>query len=148
MRIVVIEAFDEPGALRTDRRFADYPDRRRNWGELVDELEEWSTELSTAECQAAFDREGVPSSPYRTVKQVLDDPQLAHRNALAEVRDASGAFRVINPPFRMSEAPTQVSDFAAGLGEHTREVLHEIGYANAEIDALIAEGVAAGVSIG
>jgi crotonobetainyl-CoA:carnitine CoA-transferase CaiB-like acyl-CoA transferase len=124
----------------TDPRFAAYPDRRRHWGELIDELEAWSGGLPTLACQAAFDREGVPSSPYRTVREVLADPQLAHREALAEVRDASGSFHVLNPPFRMSDSVVQVSGFAASLGEHTRDVLQEIGYTTPEIDALAASG--------
>jgi len=132
-------AADRPDWI-TDPRFAAYHDRRRNWGEFVDELETWTTQLTTAECQAAFDRCGVPSSPYRTVREVLADPQLAHRDALAEVRDASGSFRVVNPPFRLSDSVTRVAGFAAALGEHTRDVLGEAGYSTAEIDALAASG--------
>ena len=48
--------------------------------------------------------EGVPSSAYRTVKQALADPQIAHRGALAEVEDGGGTFKVLNLPFRMSGA--------------------------------------------
>ena len=51
----------------SDPRFEKYQQRRLNWGQLMDELEEWSTTLATAEIQAIFDRHGVPSSPYRTV---------------------------------------------------------------------------------
>ncbi|HET8995435.1 MAG TPA: CaiB/BaiF CoA-transferase family protein [Acetobacteraceae bacterium] len=125
----------------TDPRFALYPDRRRHWGTLIDELETWSTTLTTAECQAAFDREGVPSSPYRTVREVLADPQLSHRQALAEVRDAGGSFRVVNPPFRLSGAVAEVRDFAAALGEHTTAVLREAGYSDGQIDAFAQAGV-------
>jgi crotonobetainyl-CoA:carnitine CoA-transferase CaiB-like acyl-CoA transferase len=128
-----------------DARFAAYPDRRRNWGELIDELELWSGRLSTAACQAAFDREGVPSSPYRSVREVLADPQLTHREALAEVQDAGGCFRVVNPPFRMSAATAQVGGFAAALGEHTRDVLRQAGYSDAQIEAFAA-GDAIGVA--
>jgi crotonobetainyl-CoA:carnitine CoA-transferase CaiB-like acyl-CoA transferase len=126
----------------TDPRFAVYADRRRNWGELVDELEMWSVGLTTAACQAAFERAGVPASPYRTVQEVMQDPQLAHRGAFAEVQDAGGSFRVVNPPFRLSEATVQVKGFAAGLGEHSREILAGAGYDEAEIGALLASGVA------
>src|SRR5262244_2364209 len=52
----------------TDPRFAQYHDRRANWGELIDELEGWSKLRTRQEVQAVFDRHGVPSSPYRTVK--------------------------------------------------------------------------------
>jgi CoA:oxalate CoA-transferase len=120
----------------TDPRFARYTDRRRNWGELVDELEVWSKRLTTAEVQAIFDRHGVPSSPYRTVKEAMADPQLAHRHAFAEIADDGGSFLALNPPFRMSAARTAAQPFAAALGEHTEAVLAELGYAADEIAAL------------
>jgi CoA:oxalate CoA-transferase len=124
-----------------DPRFARYADRRNNWGDFVDLLEMWSTRLSTADCQRAFDAAGVPSSPYRMVKDVLADPQLAHRGALAEVHDKAGSFQVVNPPFRLSAAPVQVAGFAADLGEHTRAVLESAGYSADEIDRMQATGI-------
>jgi crotonobetainyl-CoA:carnitine CoA-transferase CaiB-like acyl-CoA transferase len=123
-----------PGWI-TDPRFAQYTDRRRHWGDLVDELELWSKERTTAEVQAVFDRHGVPSSPYRTVKEAMTDPQLAHRNAFAEINDAGGTFRALNPPFRLSAARTAAQPFVAALGEHTEAVLAELGYTPAEIAA-------------
>jgi crotonobetainyl-CoA:carnitine CoA-transferase CaiB-like acyl-CoA transferase len=125
----------------TDPRFARYADRRDNWGIFVDLLETWSTRLTTAECQAAFDAAGVPSSPYRRVKEVMADPQLAHRGALAEVHDKGGSFKVVNPPFRFSGLPVQVSGFASGLGEHTRDVLETAGYAADEIEKMVTAGI-------
>jgi crotonobetainyl-CoA:carnitine CoA-transferase CaiB-like acyl-CoA transferase len=123
-----------PGWI-TDPRFEQYTDRRRHWGDLVDELELWSKERTTAEVQAIFDRHGVPSSPYRTVKEAMTDPQLAHRNAFAEITDAGGTFRALNPPFRLSAARTAAQPFVAALGEHTEAVLAELGYTPAEIAA-------------
>lgn len=125
----------------TDPRFARYADRRANWGVFVDLLETWSTTLSTAACQAAFDRTGVPASPYRTVAEALADPQLAHRGALAEVHDKAGSFKVVNPPFRLSQAPVQVAGFAAALGEQTREILELAGYAADEIEKMSGAGI-------
>jgi crotonobetainyl-CoA:carnitine CoA-transferase CaiB-like acyl-CoA transferase len=128
-------ASGHPGWV-ADPRFARYADRRRHWGDLVDELELWSTTLTTAEVQAVFDQHGVPSSPYRTVKEAMADPQLAHRQALAEIADAGGSFLALNPPFRLSTARTAAQPFAAALGEHTREVLESLGYSPAEVAAL------------
>ncbi|MEI7710350.1 MAG: CaiB/BaiF CoA-transferase family protein [Rhodospirillales bacterium] len=125
----------------TDTRFAIYGDRRRNWGHLVDELEIWSATVTTAECQAAFDREGVPASPYRSVREMMADAQLDHRGAFATVEDAGGRFKVLNPPFRFSETQVGVAGYAAGLGENTRAVLDAAGYTDAEIGALAASGV-------
>ena len=127
----------------TDPRFAQYPDRRANWGQLIEELERWSRERTVREVQAVFDRHGVPSSPYRTVKEALTDPQLGHRRAFAEIRDAGGTFRALNPPFRMSGATAAARPYAAALGEHTEELLAEIGYTPAEIAALVSTATAA-----
>jgi crotonobetainyl-CoA:carnitine CoA-transferase CaiB-like acyl-CoA transferase len=120
-----------------DPRFAQYNDRRRNWGELIDELEEWSRERTTEEVQAVFDRHGVPSSPYRTVKAAMADPQLAHRRAFVQINDAGGTFRALNPPFRMSDTPAAASPHVALLGEHTEELLAEIGYTPSQVTALV-----------
>ncbi|HVZ08085.1 CaiB/BaiF CoA transferase family protein [Rhodopila sp.] len=119
-----------------DPRFKLYPDRRANWGDLIDELEAWSTTLTTEECQAAFERTGVPCSPYRTVRELMADPQLRHRGAFADVTDAGGTFKALNPPFRLSGVPVQVRGFAAALGEHTKAVLREAGLDEATIAAV------------
>lgn len=120
----------------TDPRFAVYIDRRANWGTLMDEFEVWSKGLSSAECLAVLDRNSVPAAAYRTVREAMDDPQLAHRGAFNEVYDAGGPFKALNPPFRMSASATAAGPLAPALGEHTREVLAASGFAAAEIETL------------
>ena len=107
----------------------------------MDELEQWSTTLPTAEVQAIFDRHGVPSSPYRTVKEAMEDPQLAHRHSLAEVHDKGGSFLALSPPFRMTASRAAAGDQVAALGEHSAAVLEKAGYSAAEIAALAEAGV-------
>jgi crotonobetainyl-CoA:carnitine CoA-transferase CaiB-like acyl-CoA transferase len=126
-----------------DPRFAVYVNRRANWGQLIEELEVWSSQLPTAEVQAIFDKHGVPSSPYRTVKEALADPQIAHRGSLAEIHDGGGTFQALNPPFRFSEGRAAAQPFVAALGEHTEAVLAEAGYSPDEITALSKAGVIA-----
>jgi crotonobetainyl-CoA:carnitine CoA-transferase CaiB-like acyl-CoA transferase len=125
----------------TDPRFQKYQDRRINWGALMDELEEWSKTLPTAEVQAIFDRNGVPSSPYRTVKEAMADPQLAHRQSLAEIHDKGGSFLALNPPFRLSASRAAAQQWVSALGEHSAAVLAEAGYSPEEIAALAASEV-------
>jgi len=124
-----------------DPRFKLYANRRNNWGELIDELETWSKALPTAEVQAAFDRHQVPSSPYRTVREAMEDPQLAHREALAVVEDRGGSFLALNPPFRMTGSATTTQPFVNALGADSAAVLAELGYSEGEIAAFIAGGV-------
>jgi formyl-CoA transferase len=124
-----------------DPRFAKYPDRRANWGLLIEELETWSGQLTSAEVQAIFDRHGVPASPYRTVKEAMADPQLAHRQAFAEVQDHGGSFFVLNPPFRFSAATAAARPWVAALGEHTEAVLSELDYAPSDIATLAGAAV-------
>jgi CoA:oxalate CoA-transferase len=118
-----------------DPRFAKYADRRDNWDGLMEGVESWSRNLTNEQCLAALNRAGVPSSAYRTVTQALADPQLAHRGALAEVEDGGGTFKVMNLPFRMSQAYIAAGRRAATLGEHTIAFLRETGHSEEEIAA-------------
>jgi len=131
----LVDAAGQP-ELAQDPRFRDYLDRRANWAELMDLIEAWSRSLTRAQCLAQLERHGVPCSPYRTVAEALADPQIAHREALAEVEDHGGVFRALNPPFRLSDAQVRAGTRSPRLGEHTREVLREAGLGDAEIDAL------------
>ncbi|KQT25527.1 MULTISPECIES: CoA transferase [Bradyrhizobium] len=114
----------------SDPRFATYAARRENWADLMDGVEIWSRQLKTDACLAALGAAGVPASAYRTVAEALADPQLAHRQALSEVRDEGGSFRVLNLPFRMSGADTAPGKMIAVLGEHTDALRNEIGIAS------------------
>jgi len=126
----------------TDPRFEKYADRRMNWGLLIDELEVWSRKLSVREVVAALQKHGVPCSPYNTVTEALQDPQVAHRGTLIEIEDSGGRFKSPAPPFRLSGSPVASGPRVAAPGEHTRAILAEAGFAAAEIDALLTSGAA------
>jgi crotonobetainyl-CoA:carnitine CoA-transferase CaiB-like acyl-CoA transferase len=123
----------------SDPRFAAYADRRSNWAELMDGVEAWSRTITTEQCLAALNKEGVPSSAYRTVAEALADPQLTHRRALAEVEDAGGTFKVVNLPFRMSGARVAAGSRMSSLGEHTRALCKEAGLPEVSTKPLVAE---------
>jgi crotonobetainyl-CoA:carnitine CoA-transferase CaiB-like acyl-CoA transferase len=123
----------------SDPRFAKYSDRRENWASLMEGVEAWSLAISTQACLAVLNTYGVPSSAYRTVREALADPQIAHRGALAEVEDGGGAFKVLNVPFRMSGAAIGARKRMSTLGEHTRSYLKEIGLSEDQIAGFAAQ---------
>ena len=102
-------------------------------------VEAWSRAISTQACLAALNGCGVPSSAYRTVREALADPQIAHRGALAEVEDGGGSFKVLNLPFRMSGAAVGAAKRMSTLGEHTRSYLKEIGLSDDQIAGFAAQ---------
>jgi crotonobetainyl-CoA:carnitine CoA-transferase CaiB-like acyl-CoA transferase len=120
-----------------DPRFAKYADRRAHWTELMDGVESWSRTVTTEKCLADLNAHGVPCSAYRTVAEVMRDPQIAHRGALSEVEDGGGTFKVTNQPFRMSGARVAAGKRSPALGEHTSEVLGEAGIRQEEAAALV-----------
>ncbi|MFI4998571.1 MAG: CaiB/BaiF CoA transferase family protein [Reyranellales bacterium] len=121
----------------SDPRFEKYADRRMNWGLFVVELEEWSRTLTVKEVIAAFEKHGVPCSPYLTVTEALQDPQVAHRGSLCPIEDSAGKYLSPAPPFRFSGSALQSGPRVASLGEHTKGVLAEAGLGAAEIEALV-----------
>src|SRR6478735_5716649 len=127
-----------------DPRFAIYADRRDNWADLMNGVEQWSRTITTQKCLAELNGHGVPCSAYRTVAEALSDPQIAHRGALSEVGDGGGTFRVLNLPFRMSGANVSAGKQMATLGEHTVAFLRESGLSEDEISAFTGKSPAAG----
>jgi len=122
-----------------DPRFAAYADRRDHWGDLMEGVEAWSRRLTSQQCLAELNGAGVPCSAYRSVAEAMADPQIAHRGALAQVADGGGTFNVMNMPFRMSGAEVSAGPRVAEVGEHTEEVLKEIGMADTRIASAAAK---------
>lgn len=122
-----------------DPRFAAYADRRDHWGDLMEGVEAWSRRLTSQQCLTELNGAGVPCSAYRSVAEAMADPQIAHRGALAQVADGGGTFNVMNMPFRMSGAEVSAGPCVAAVGEHTEEVLKEIGMADTGIASAAAK---------
>jgi crotonobetainyl-CoA:carnitine CoA-transferase CaiB-like acyl-CoA transferase len=73
---------------------------------------------------------------------VLQEPQVVHREMVREVpHPVAGTVRQVMSPMRFEQAPVSFDRSAPLLGEHTREILDELGYASEDIQALAARGV-------
>jgi formyl-CoA transferase len=97
---------------------------------------------TTDEWVAAFDAAGVPCGPVRYTAELFDDPQVAAMELLREFdHPVVGPVVMANSPLRMSGGETGTRRPSPALGQHTREVLAELGYEAGEIEALIAQRV-------
>ena len=120
-----------------DERFATNSARVGNRRELVGLIAECIARKPAAEWLAQLDQAGIPAGPINRVGQALADVQAQHR---AMVRTMSGV-PLVGSPVRIDGARTDADLPPPALGEHTRDVLGELGVADGEIERLKAAGV-------
>jgi formyl-CoA transferase len=117
--------------------FADEPARARNRTKLNAAIGEVTLTRSTAEWISILNEAGVPSGPIYTMDQVFADPQVRHLEAAASVRHPKlGDTRVVNQAVKLSRTPAAMARAAPELGEHTEEILAELGYNAAQVASL------------
>lgn len=130
--------------LPEDERFLTGRLRKDNSAALVAEFDKAFGGLDFIEIARRLDEVDLVWAPVQTPAQVAADPQVAAAGALIEVEDGQGGtYRSPAAPARFPGADATVRPAAPGLGQHTREVLAEIGYSGAEIEAMLAAGAAA-----
>jgi crotonobetainyl-CoA:carnitine CoA-transferase CaiB-like acyl-CoA transferase len=129
--------------LVTDRRFADNAARVAHRDELTKAFESVLTTRPTRHWLARCQEVGVPAAEVQNLAQVLDRPQLAALGSVQELgHHTAGAYRLIGPPLRIDRAALTYPGPAPVLGADTRALLTGAGLTAAEIDQLVAEGVA------
>jgi len=127
---------------RDDPRFATNSARMENLDALVALMNAVLVTRSKAEWLTAFDAAGVPAGPVHSLGEALTHPQTLARGMVVDLEHPeAGATRALGSPLHFSATPTRIDRPAPLLGEHTREVLRESGYTDAEVDAFAAEGV-------
>jgi CoA:oxalate CoA-transferase len=124
-------------------KFKTNPLRCDNRKELIPILQHEMQKKTAQEWFDTFERHAIPYSPINTLKQICEDPHIAHRNMLVEIdQPIVGKMRVCASPLKLSETPGEVYAPAPMLGEHSEQVLLEVlGYSHEKIARLQAEGV-------
>ncbi len=129
---------------RDDARFRTNSERMAHLPALTTLMSAVLATRTKAEWIDAFDAAGVPAGPVNSIGEALSHPQTLARGMVVDlVHPQAGPTKALGCPVHFSATPTSVTRPAPMLGEHTREVLAECGYSDAEIDAFVAEGIVA-----
>jgi formyl-CoA transferase len=119
-------------------------DRAGNYLALADELSEIFGKKPRDEWLALLEKAGVPAGPILDMQETFDHPQIQAREMAVEVdHPTAGRIKVLGIPPKLSETPGVVRRPSPLLGQHTDEILKEIGKSGEEIERLRSEGVLA-----
>jgi crotonobetainyl-CoA:carnitine CoA-transferase CaiB-like acyl-CoA transferase len=131
-------------SLATDPKLATNDSRVANHDEFRARVERALARDATAAWVARFEAEQVAAGPIYEFDEVFEDPQVKHLGLVTEVEQPGyGLARMLAFPVRASATPGAIRRPAPLLGEHTAEVLGELGLPKSEIDRLAGAGVVA-----
>jgi crotonobetainyl-CoA:carnitine CoA-transferase CaiB-like acyl-CoA transferase len=134
----LVAALEAP-ELGKDPRFVHNPDRMRNLPALEAALTPLFKRRTTAEWLERLEAAGVPAGPVLDIAEMHADPQTLAREMVVETtHPMAGRVKTIGLPVKFSETPGSVRQPAPLFGQHTREVLREHGFSDAEIDEMAA----------
>jgi crotonobetainyl-CoA:carnitine CoA-transferase CaiB-like acyl-CoA transferase len=126
-----------------DPRFSNQEVRSKHYPEAYAFVAEELKKRSTGEWIEALERADIPVQRMNSIADIVADPHLAATGYFRSVEHPSeGRIRSMAVPSEWSESPPEYRRHAPRLGEHTREILGEAGYAASDIDALMASGAA------
>jgi crotonobetainyl-CoA:carnitine CoA-transferase CaiB-like acyl-CoA transferase len=112
----------------TDERFARNSGRVRNRAVLTPLIAEVLLQRDTADWIAGLEAAGVPCGPINTVPKVFEEAQVRHRGMLVDIaHPLSGTVPQVVSPMRFTDAPLAFERSPPLLGEHTAEILRELG---------------------
>jgi len=132
----LVRALERPEWL-LDPRFTTPALRNKHVNERLAMTQELLATRTTAEWIARLEACDVPCAPALTRNQVISHPQIVANGTLVEtVHPTSGRLRQARPPARFESNPAGIRLGAPRLGEHTEEILEELGYTRAQIDDL------------
>jgi crotonobetainyl-CoA:carnitine CoA-transferase CaiB-like acyl-CoA transferase len=123
----ICAAYGHP-EVADDPRFATTASRMANLVEMVTLMRDYATETTVEDFLRRAEEHDVPASRLVTLAEIADEPQVRHNEVFVErVHPAAGRLREPRPAARMSATPQQLGDHAPRYGEHTDEIVAELG---------------------
>ena len=140
------EALGAP-ELRADGRFSTNAARMHHLAELVDVLTPLLATRTTDEWVATLEEASVPAGPVASVGEMLEHEQTRFREMVIDVAHSRlGSVRSLGSPVKMSASDATGPRIGAPqLGEHTREVLAEVGCSESEVERMLEAGFVLGL---
>ncbi len=127
--------------LGEDPRFANNHDRMQHLSELEEILNAKLAAETTATWLDRMEKAGLPAGPVLDILEMQADPQTIARDMIVELEHpTAGHVKSLGHPVKFSETPANIRGAAPVLGQHSREVLIEAGYGEAEIAQMIGAG--------
>jgi len=125
----------------TDPRYATPKARLPHLSEIFDQIEEWTKTKTKFEAMDILNTHDIPCGPILSMKEIAEEPSLRKTGTVVEVdHPTRGKYLTVGNPIKMSDSPADVKRSPL-LGEHTDEILAELGFGANEIAALRTEKV-------
>ncbi len=139
--VKLCEALGKP-EWAADERFAANPARVRNLAVLNPMIVAELAKRDRAHWVGAFEAAGVPCGPINSIAEAFEDAQVKHRRMLFELPHPGGArLPQVASPMRFREAPLKHETPPPLLGQHTLEILHDLGVSKGEMEKLRKAGI-------
>lgn len=140
----MLEQNGGPAGFGSDTRFHSLNGRNVHREEILATVKAWVMQREVTELLALLDGIDVPSAKVQRIDEVINDPQIQARGMVLEQQHPRyGTLKLPNLPFRFSDCDTTtpMKQVAPDMGQHNAQIARALGYSEADIQAMQADGV-------